>query len=649
MRIRHDFVYALRRLRRAPGFTAVAVAVMALGIGANTAIFSVVNAALLAPLPYRHPQQLVALYETQQSPGNFPVSGPDFRDWQRQASRLQGMSLYRCPIGFNLGGSGEPQHLRGAQVEANFFQLLGVRAALGRTFLRGEDTRGKTDVALLSYNFWRSQFGTNADVVGKNVVLNGRKYAVVGVLPASFRWQPQTQIWVPLNLDALGPRGYYSFSAVARLRPGVALAAAQAQLSGIAARLARRYPASNHDVGARIVPLRTSFVAVPLRASLWALLAVVGLVLLIACADLANMLLARSTGRRQEIAIRRALGASGRRIAAQLLTESVLLAAAGAVVGATCAWTALRLASGLPGLHLPGTAVVAVDTHALAFTAAIAVASGILFGFAPVWQLRSSTLQRELHQGASARRGWLGNSLVIAEVALGLVLVVLAGLLLESLQRMQSRPLGIQPVHLLTMEVPLSSSGTLLAVESIQNEFVKRMAAQPGIAAASFASELPLEGGHHNGYPVIVGQSTASRILIEDARVSASYLEATQLPLLAGSWYNPAQVQAWQQIAPAKWALPPSPQRTAALAHVNLAVVVNQAFAHDFFPGGAIGKRFRDDKYSPWMRIQGIVGNVPILGPRQVVPMPEAYYPVFSGPYLLVRSRLPVAAVVADA
>ncbi|MGH9466759.1 MAG: ABC transporter permease [Terriglobales bacterium] len=653
MALGRDIGYALRRMRQAPGFTAVAVAVLALGIGANTAIFSIINAALLRPLPYRQPQQLVALYETLRSPGNFSISEPDFLDWQRQSSLFEGMSMYQYPRDFNLSGAGEPLRVRGAQAEANFFSVLGVKAALGRTFAPGEDTAGTSDVVILNYDFWRSEFGGDANVVGKGMVLDGRTYRVAGVLPASFHWQPQFQVWVPLALNpaALEARGYHGMSAVARLRPGVTPAAAEAQLSAIAAHLARLYPVSNRGVGVNVEPLRDSFVAAPLRASLWMLLAVVGLVLLIACADLANMLLARASGRRQEIAIRRALGASGRQIAVQVLVEALVLAVAGAIAGTFLAWAGLRAGSGLAALQLPATAVVGLDVRVLVFTALIAVAAGILFGLAPVWQLRPSRLQSELIRGASPRRGRLGDALIAGEVALALVLVVVSGLLLASLQRMRTRPLGVNPDHLVTMEVSVgpASTANFYAGQTLQNEFVRRLTALPGIAGASLANLLPMEGaGFANGYPVLEGHSEPSHVLIEDARVSADYLQTTQLPLLTGSWYRPAQVQAWQQAALWKWASPPSPQRKAALAPLDLSVVVNEAFARQFFPDGALGKRFRDDQYSPWMTIQGVVGNMPITGPRQVAPMPEAYYPVFSGPYLLVRAPLPAAAVAAD-
>lgn len=639
-----DIVYALRRLRRAPGFTAVAVAVMALGIGVNTAIFSVVNATLLAPLPYRRPRQLVALYET--LPGVRALSGPDFHDWQRQATLFQGMSLLQYSSGFNLNAGGQPVRVRGARAEANFFSLLGVKAALGTAFASRGDARG---AVVLSYGLWRSQFGGNAGVVGQRVDLNGRPYVIAGVLPVSFHWQPQPQVWVALNMNALGPRGYYDYRAVARLRPGVTLAAAQAQLAGIAARLARQYPVSNRGVGAVMVPLRSGFVALPLRVSLWTLLAVVGLVLLIACADVANLLLARAAGRRQEIAVRRALGASGPRIATQLLSEAMLLAAAGAVAGGLCAWAALRLVGGLPGLGLPATAVVGMDMRVLAFTAAVALASGVLFGLAPVWQLRLSNLRIEAGSGAAARRGWLSDGLVVAQVALALVLVVMSGLLLESLQRMRARPLGLNPNQLLSMEVSFGTPPNFRAWQTVQNEFLGRLSALPGIETASLANELPVAGGieDHSGYPVLAGQNSPSRIMIDDARVSANYLETTQLPLLAGSWYSPAQVRDWRQAAVWKWAAAPSPRRTAALARFDFYVVVNEAFARQFIPGGALGQRFRDDKYSHWMTIEGVVGNVPVRGPGQSA-MPTAYYPVFSGPYLLVRSRMPAAAVVAD-
>ncbi|TAN23508.1 MAG: ABC transporter permease [Acidobacteria bacterium] len=648
MRLAKDVQFGWRWLRRSPAFTAVAVLTMALGIGANTAVFSVVNAALLTPLPYTHPGQLVSLGSTQQTPGIFPVSGPDFRDWQRQAKSFRGMSLYESPVLASLLGRGAPQELQAGHAERNFFEVLGVTPVLGHTFRPGS----RQAVALLSYGFWQSEFGGSPNVVGRSLAINGAQYTVIGVLPASFRWQSRLQVWVPLNLEAamLGRRGWYSFHAIARLQPGVTLAQGQAELSALAAHLAREYPVTNHGIGIRVLALRHDFLGAGERAALLTLLAVVGLVLLIACANLASMLLARGLRRRKEIAVRLTLGARRGQIAAQLLTEAVLLAVLGGIVGTALAWIALRSVLALPALAMTQRQPVHMSLAVLAFTAIAALVSGILFGLVPAWQLTRAGMQSELAGAASAAggRGRLSHSLIVAEVALSMVLLVLAGMFLQSFARMRSRSLGINPSHLLTMQLAFSGFHGVNGIDTFGRQFLQRLQARPGIEAASFASELPLEGGRNNGWPVLANHAGPVHVLVEGDRVSPGFFRTMQMPLLAGSLYTPAQLQAWRQAAPRYW----SQHGTAAglaLDRFHLSLVVNQAFAQTLFPGqNPIGQRFRDDQYSPWVSIQGVVGNMPVLGARETKPMPEVFFPVLSLPYLLVRSRLAPAAVVAE-
>ncbi|MGH9395173.1 MAG: ABC transporter permease, partial [Terriglobales bacterium] len=382
-----DLRFALRLLRRSPAFTAVAVLVLGLGIGANTAIFSLVDAVLLEPLPFAHPEQLVQMYETESAPGSFPLSGPDFPDWKAQSQLFADMTLYNYSRSLNLNGGGQPQRVIAAPAEANFFSLLGVQPALGRTFAPGEDQPGATPVAVLSHNLWESRLGGDPKAVGQSIQLDGVSCVVIGVMPASFRMQPTVEVWLPLNMRQLGTRGNHSYNAIGRLKPGVTLAQAQAEISAIAARLTAEYPHSNNDTGAKLYRLRDRLVRAPQRASLWTLLVVVGLVLLIACANIANLLLARALGRQKEMSIRLALGARRRQIIRQLLTESVLLALAGAGLGAALAWAGVRAVVGLKAFTLPQFNAITVSLPVLAFTIGLALLCGVLFGLAPAWQL----------------------------------------------------------------------------------------------------------------------------------------------------------------------------------------------------------------------------------------------------------------------
>ncbi|MGH9487051.1 MAG: ABC transporter permease [Terriglobales bacterium] len=660
----HDLRFAIRMMRRTPGFTVLAVIVLALGIGANTAIFSLVNAILLLPPPFAHPSRLVQMYETEQAPGSYPLSGPDFPDWKAQSKLFSSMTLYSYRQDFNLTGHGAPQQVTVLPAEANFFQLLGVRPALGRLLQPSDGGSAVKNVAVLSYAFWKSQFAGQRSILGKSIALDGHDYTVVGVAPANFHLRRgNIQLWTPMSMvpASLGQRGNHSYSAIGRMKPGVTLAQAQAEISAIAARLAKEYPDSNATTGAKLYLLRDRLVQAPQRASLLTLVAVVGLILLIACANLANMLLARALGRQKEISIRLALGARRAHILRQLLTESVLLALIGAAFGAVLAWLAVRAVVGLSAFTLPQFNPIQVNATVLAFTVGLAILAGIFFGLAPALQLSRPRMNDQL-SGAGAlagsgRRRWLSDALIVAEVALSMLLVVAAGLFIQSFSRLRASALGVNPDHLLIaqLNLPGASYANSAGVASFQSVLLTRLRALPGISAVSTSSAIPLRGGS-NGYISLPGESETQQHLVEWTMITPSYFSTMQIPILRGRAYTQADADAWDRYGAVTWFAPSNaPQMSAAaMAGYHLDIVVNQAMAEHFFPGkNPIGRRFRQGgSGSPWLTIQGVVGNVAVnpLGISRTY-MPVAYFPMNNlntNMFIELRSPLPPAAVTAD-
>jgi len=544
-----DLRYGARMLVKKPGFTLIAVLTLALGIGANTAIFSVVNAVLLRPLPYPESERLVWLSERGR---NFPVmsiSYPNFIDWRAQQTVFEALGVYNQGS-YNLTGRGEPQRLEGARISADAFTALRVPATAGRLFNHDEDQPGAPAVVVLSYGLWQSRFGGEADIINQSIMLDGRAYTVIGVMPAGFAFPRRVDLWTPVGPLSSQPnwqsRGNHpGLLGVARLKPGVTLEQARAEMDAIAVRLEQQYPDSNKENRVRIESLLDSRVS-NARSALWMLLGAVGLVLLIACANVAHLLLARAAGRSREMAVRAALGASAWRIVRQLLTESLLLAAAGGALGLLLARWGVPLILAAGGDAIPRAAEVRLDTGVLAFTAAVAALTGILFGLAPAWQASRVDMQGALKDTArstTGRHAALRQGLVVVEVALTLVLLVGAGLLLRSFHRLQQVDAGFTPERVLSFRLDLPQRK--YATEEQQTAFYQslreKLRALPGVQEVGFASQFPLG---HDGWQtsfLIDGQPPPpphERPSMEVTVASPDYFHALGLPLLRGRYFT---------------------------------------------------------------------------------------------------------------
>ena len=653
-----DLRYGIRGLRRAPGFALIAVLTLALGIGANTAIFSIIYAALLRPLPYEKPGQLVRLYETEAAPGNYPFTGPDFLDWKTQNHTLQDMTLMSWAHSMNLSGSGEPDHVMGIPTESNFFSLLGARPLLGRTWASGEDEPGHDHVLILSYGLWQSHFGGDPKILRSDVELNGEKYNVIGVMPASFHFPSEAQLWIPQDMDSksLGPRGSHSFRAFGRLKLGVSLQQAQSEMSVIASRLEQQYPDSNYKVGASLVELHEDMVGES-RKSLLTMLWAVALVLLIACANIANLLLSRAVARRREMAIRGALGAGRTRLIRQVLTESVLLSGAGAVAGLLLAWAGVRVITSLKHLGLPAANVIEVNPAVLGFTLVLALITGIAFGIVPALQISRPSFYEELKGGAGSavsagsKRRSVSDTLVIGEVALSLLLLISAGLLLKDFVRLRSNNIGVRPEGVWTAVISLPDA----KYKEDQPQFnfaeslLDKVKSTPGVESAALSTRMPLEGGS-NGYISLRGQPfhPMSGPLVENHAVSPDYFKAMGIPLLQGRTFTQEDVniqlaldERLTSIRRAGVKLLPEQSNA-----ITIAAVVNQEMVREFWPDqNPIGQMFtRGNKDGPWYQVVGVTGDVKQWSITHA-PVPEAYEAFDGSRYLYVVVHVSTASL----
>ena len=612
-----DVRYAFRLLVKQPGITLLAIVTLALGIGANTAIFSAVNAVLLRPLPYEDPDRLVMIWEKRIREGvlNAPVAPGDFLDWEKRQESFEGIAAV-SPTAVDLTGTGEPVRMFGGQVSPVFFDVLGVRPALGRTFRPEEAIVGQNRVVILGDRVWRQRFGADAGIVGRHIVLNQVPSEVVGVLPATFEFpDTELEVWTPLALSG-GPqaptRSIHSLSVYGRLKPDVTLERARADMDRIGAQLATEYPESNQNHGAHVIPLREELQE-PLRGGLLALLAAVAFVLLIGCVNVANLLLARAAARRREMAIRTAVGAGKWRIIGQALTESLVLALAGGLAALAVASWGMALLRQMTPSDLPvlGAERIQLDATVLAFTFGLSVVTGLVFGILPAWQLAKQDVNEWLKDGgrspAGVRKG-LRQALVISEIALASLLLVGAGLTLRSFQTVLATETGFRHEGLLTAFVTLPPAKYVTNAQRVAayDEIERRMASLPGVRSVGATSHLPLSGMDSRNGIVIEGRDptpdTPTRAHIR--AVTVDYFRTMGMRLIEG-----------RNIAAGDHGETP------------FVAVINETMARRYWPGqSAIGKRFHMTGRQTWREVIGIVSDVKHWGFDRPV-NPEMYLP----------------------
>ena len=549
-----DLKYGLRMLRKSPGFTAVALLTLALGIGANTALFSVVNGVLLNPLPFAHPEELVRLHESKVNFATGSISYPNFRDWQRNNHTFSLMAISRGN-GVGLTGLGEPEQVRCQLVSSDFFAILGVNAAMGRLFGPGEDEIGAGPIAVVSSGFWRRKLGAAPDVLGKSLTLDGKSFTVIGVMPANFDFAVGSfrpaDIYLPigqwtnplLNVRTAG----LGFHGLGRLKPGVTPEQAQADMDGVTRELEKIYPDADKGIGARVVPLRREMLG-RIQPFLLTLLAAVGFVLLIACVNVANLMLARSDARAREFAVRAALGASRGRVIRQLLAESVLLAVVGGGAGLLLASWGTRAALQLVPQTIPRANEVAVDGRVLLFSAALSLLCGVFFGLYPALRLSKPDVQEGLKEGgrgSSGGRHRTQGAFVVAEIAMALVLLCGAGLMLRTLQRLWSVDPGFNPRGALTFGAslpPAVQSASADAVRAAFRDFDAQLGAVPGVKGISVSwGAIPLAGDDERlfwleGQPRPASPNDMNWAL--SYVVEPDYLSVMQIPLLRGRFLS---------------------------------------------------------------------------------------------------------------
>ena len=618
-----DLRFGFRLIRKNPGFAAIAILVLGLGIGANTAIFSVVNGVLLRPLPYSQPDQLVRVWHTPPAksfPGmtRFSVSAANFVDWKAQSHSFDGLAMYNYTHATMTGGN-QPQVVRITRVTDGFFGVFRMQPLLGRTFSADEDQSGRGHVMLLSNSFWKSQFGGDANIVGRKISFEDETYTVVGVAPASFRYPEYAQAWAPMAWTdkEKAVRGEHHSGVVGRLKPGVELKQAQAEMDAISARLAGEYPEDDKGWGAIVVPLHDDLVG-DVRPALLVLLGAVGFVLLIACANVANLLLAKTLARQKEAAIRAVLGASGGRIVRQILVETVLLSAAGGALGFAFAHFGVSAIAAFLGDNLPQNMDIAPDATVLAFTMLVSFVIGIAAGLAPAWRLTKINLNEALKSGlgrtdADTAGNLTRQVLVVCEVALSLILLAGAGLMIRSVWNLRQVNPGFDPHNLLTMTLPVSATRFAGPTEEISflDQVMARIRALPGVESAAVIDDLPLSGEGGSNQPIqIEGQpvvAMADQPEVSVRVMSPAMIHVLRIPLISGRELSESDT-----------------------AEAPGVVLISQALAKRFWPNeNPLGKHLTLTFSSSAPReIVGVVGDVKEDSLDTPEPSATLYYPV---------------------
>ncbi|HEV8042847.1 MAG TPA: ABC transporter permease [Bryobacteraceae bacterium] len=655
-----DLGYAVRMLLKKPGFTSIAVLALALGIGANTAIFSVVNAVLLRPLPYQQSDRLVMVWQRLTGATSYPqlpCSAPDYIDYRDQTQTLENTAAFYNE-NFLLTTRTGSERVSGAAVSANLFPLLGISSLRGRVFTTSEDQFGHDNVVVLSYGAWERRFGSDPSVLDKTLVLDQKPHQVIGVMPKEFEFPtqgllrgPAPEFWVPIAFspDRIGPEGRgdnFNISVIARRKPGVSLQQASADIARISGRIYESYPPAIQklfSLDGFVTDLHQQVVG-NVKTLLWVLLGAVGFVLLIGCANVANLLLAKAAGRRREVAIRTALGAGRLRLARQLLTESMLLGLLGGAAGLLIAYWLTQLMIQLSPGDVPRLAEAHLNLPVLAFTLAISILTGVLFGLAPALQVSKADLNTDLKEGsrgaAAFRRSRLRSLLVVAEVALSLVLLAGAGLLLRSFVKLRGVPLGFNPDHLLTMSVALPETKyqTKAQVQTFYNELIGRTQSLPNVKSAAAATGLPLMGL----WDIVItpeGRADTHEKSLTTAffaGVTPSFHRTLGISLVRGRLFSEADN-------------PKSPP----------VAVINESMARRYWPNQeALGKRFLwgpPDSKRSWITVVGIVANLKQnnlaadIGPGVYLPIPQMPQDSsIQGFYLAVRTSADPTAIVAN-
>ena len=642
-----DLRYAVRQFLKTPGLTILVIITIALGVGANTALFSVVNGVLLNPLPYPEPDQLVALRESKPNFEWGTIPYPTFRDWQKDNHTFSSIAVWRG-YAFSLTGAGEAEQVNAQFVSSDFFPILGVKPLLGRSFLAGEDEIGAAPIAVISEGLWRRKFASAPDILSKGITLDGNSYSIVGVIPAGPHFpmgsaSARREVFVPIGQwknNLLTSRGAgLGINGIGRLKPGVTIEQARADMTSVSNNLAVAFPDTNKGISARLIPFKQWMVG-DIGSLLLVLLASVGFVLLIACVNVANLLLARSTSRTREFAVRSALGASQRRMVRQLLTESLLLAVAGGMLGLMLAAWGTRAALSVLPTALPRTEEIGLDIRVLFFTLAISLLAGILFGLVPALKMSPSRLQETLKEGGrgmSGGRHRVQGAFVVAEMAMALVLLAGAGLMIRSLTRLWGVDPGFNSRNVLTVGLTLPQSMMAASPDAIRaafREFDHKIASIPGVEAVSQTwGSVPMAGDDEQtfwfeGQPKPANPNDRSWAI--DYIVEPGYLKAMEIPLLRGRFFTGQDNE-----------------------HSPRVVVVDDVFARKYFPNeNPVGKRILRDDASP-EEIVGVVGHVKQWGldaddteklrAQIYIPcmqMPDAFITMqASGSTVIIRSR----------